>query len=72
MKLSDRLRNARKSLRLSQKSVAKILGVGQKQVSDYEAGNPEPSLEHVLLLEERVVQSDTVSSQLPRYTTVTI
>lgn len=54
IELVARFRSARKALGLPQKTVAKIMGVGQKQISDYELGISIPQEEMVILLERRL------------------
>ena len=54
--LIERFKSARRTLRITQRTAGKILSVGQKQISDYELGNPPPTEEQVQNLEERVAE----------------
>jgi len=57
--LAKRLAAAREKLGVPQSTVAKVLGVSQKQISDYERGNSPPSEAQVLELEALVRQQES-------------
>jgi len=62
--LVERFRSARQALGIPQKTAAKILGVGQKQVSDYELGVSLPNEKMVALLERRVAEKRAILGTL--------
>lgn len=49
-KFASRLKELRKKHGLTQKEIAKLIGISQSSYSNWENGNTEPSLENVVRL----------------------
>ena len=50
MSLCDNIRNSRKSKNMTQKELAKRLGVSHNTISDWESGKHKPDIDNIMLL----------------------
>lgn len=50
MALCDNIRNSRKSKNMTQKELAKRLGVSHNTISDWESGKHKPDIDNIMLL----------------------
>ena len=50
MALCDNIRNSRKSKNMTQKELAKWLGVSHNTISDWESGKHKPDIDNIMLL----------------------